>query len=156
MLTEFSGIAGVGRLFGVSPWMSISLTVIFLVAVVATGTYRQVEKIALLIGLFELAFVAVAIVSHPSRRSSKKPRSGGQAPRVRRILRSFAQFLRKGENVFRHVIRLGNPGNRQEGITLPPYKGSLETGALGANGVPKVRCRHAAISSRHFISFTAV
>ncbi|MDE3099309.1 MAG: divalent metal cation transporter [Verrucomicrobiota bacterium] len=66
MLTEFSGIAGVGQLFGVSPWMSISLTVIFLIAVVATGTYRQVEKVALLIGLFELAFVAVAIVSHPS------------------------------------------------------------------------------------------
>jgi NRAMP (natural resistance-associated macrophage protein)-like metal ion transporter len=66
MLTEFSGIAGVGLLFGVSPWMSISLTVIFLVVVVATGSYRRVELMAILIGLFELAFVAVAFVSHPS------------------------------------------------------------------------------------------
>ena len=39
---------------------------IFLVVVVATGTYRRVELVAILIGLFELAFVAVAFVSHPS------------------------------------------------------------------------------------------
>jgi Mn2+/Fe2+ NRAMP family transporter len=65
MLTEFSGIAGVGLLFGVSPWISISFTVLFMVVVVATGTYRRVELVALLIGLFELAFVAVAFVSQP-------------------------------------------------------------------------------------------
>ncbi|MGH7978825.1 MAG: NRAMP family divalent metal transporter, partial [Limisphaerales bacterium] len=66
MLTEFSGIAGVGLLFGVSPWISISLTVIFLVVVVTTGSYRRVELVAMLIGLFELAFVAAVFVSHPS------------------------------------------------------------------------------------------
>ncbi|HEX9046711.1 MAG TPA: divalent metal cation transporter [Verrucomicrobiae bacterium] len=66
MLTEFSGIAGVGLLFGISPWISILLTVVFLVTVAATGSYRQVELIALAIGVFELAFVAVACVSHPS------------------------------------------------------------------------------------------
>jgi Mn2+/Fe2+ NRAMP family transporter len=66
MLTEFSGIVGVGLLFGVSQWVSISLTVLFLVVVVATGSYQRVELVAILIGLFELAFVAVALVSHPS------------------------------------------------------------------------------------------
>ena len=66
MLTEFSGIAGVGLLFGISPWVSLSLTVIFLVVVATTGGYRRVELVAMLIGLFELAFVAVAFVSHPS------------------------------------------------------------------------------------------
>ncbi|HEV2328907.1 MAG TPA: divalent metal cation transporter [Verrucomicrobiae bacterium] len=66
MLTEFSGIAGVGALFGIPPWLSISLTVTLLVMVVATGSYRKVELIAVLIGLFEFAFVAVAFVSHPS------------------------------------------------------------------------------------------
>ncbi len=65
LLTEFSGIAGVGLLFGISPWVSILATVVFLVVVVATGSYRQVELLAILIGLFELAFVGVAIVSHP-------------------------------------------------------------------------------------------
>jgi len=66
MLTEFSGIAGVGLLFGISPWISIGSTVVFLVVVVATGSYRQVEVLAILLGLFELGFVAVALVSHPS------------------------------------------------------------------------------------------
>jgi Mn2+/Fe2+ NRAMP family transporter len=66
MLTEFSGIVGVGLLFGISPWMSVSLTVIFLAVVVVTGSYQRVELVAILIGLFELAFVAVALVSHPS------------------------------------------------------------------------------------------
>ncbi len=66
MLTEFSGIAGVGLLFGVSPWVSIGFTVVFLVVVAATGSYRQVEVLAILLGLFELAFVAVAFMSHPS------------------------------------------------------------------------------------------
>lgn len=66
MLTEFSGIAGVGLMFGISPWISILLTVAFLVTVAATGTYRQVELLALSIGVFELGFIAVALVSHPS------------------------------------------------------------------------------------------
>jgi len=66
LLTEFAGIEGVGQLFGIPPWISVSMTIAFLVIVVATGTYRQVEIVAILIGLFELAFVAVAAVSHPS------------------------------------------------------------------------------------------
>ncbi len=66
LLTEFAGIEGVGQLFGVSPWISIGLTILFLVVVVGTGSYRQVEIVAILIGLFELAFVAVAVASHPS------------------------------------------------------------------------------------------
>ncbi len=66
LLTEFAGIEGVGRLFGVAPWVSIGLTILFMVVVVGTGSYRQVEIVAMLIGMFELAFVAVAMVSHPS------------------------------------------------------------------------------------------
>ncbi|EQD80360.1 natural resistance-associated macrophage protein, partial [mine drainage metagenome] len=50
LLTEFAGIEGVGRLFGITPWVSISLTILFLVVVVATGSYRRVELIAILIG----------------------------------------------------------------------------------------------------------
>jgi len=66
ILTEFSVIAGVGSLFGVSPWISVGFIVIFLVVTAATGSYQQVELLAIMLGLFELAFVAVAFVSHPS------------------------------------------------------------------------------------------
>jgi len=66
ILTEFSVIAGVGSLFGISPWISVGMMVVFLVVTAATGSYRQVELLAILLGLFELSFVAVALVSHPS------------------------------------------------------------------------------------------
>ncbi len=65
LMTEFAGISGVGLLFGVPQWASIGGTILFLVVVVATGSYRQVEIVALLIGLFEFAFIAVAVVARP-------------------------------------------------------------------------------------------
>ncbi len=65
LLTEFAGIAGVGLLFGVPTWASVLGTVVFLVMVVASGTYRQVEAVAILIGLFELAFLGTAVASKP-------------------------------------------------------------------------------------------
>jgi NRAMP (natural resistance-associated macrophage protein)-like metal ion transporter len=66
MLSEFSGLAGVGLLFGVPKWITLLLSVSFLSAVVLTGSYRSVEKIALLFGTFELIFFFVAWKAHPS------------------------------------------------------------------------------------------
>jgi NRAMP (natural resistance-associated macrophage protein)-like metal ion transporter len=72
LLTEFAGIAGVGLLFGVPTWASVLGTVVFLVMVVASGTYRQVEVVAILIGLFELAFLGTAVASKPDLASMFK------------------------------------------------------------------------------------
>lgn len=66
IITEFSGLAGVGALFGVSTWVMMTLTVLFLAVMAWTGSYQSVERIALFIGAFELAFVYVAWKSHPS------------------------------------------------------------------------------------------
>ncbi|HEN47568.1 MAG TPA: divalent metal cation transporter, partial [Mizugakiibacter sp.] len=63
LLTEFSGIAGVGELFGVPRVVSLVLAVVFLLGVVWTGSYRRVERIAIALGLFELVFVWVALRS---------------------------------------------------------------------------------------------
>ena len=66
LLTEFSGVAGVGELYGVPradhacpsprsrcwPWS-------------LTGSYRRVERAAIAVGLFELAFFCVAWAAHP-------------------------------------------------------------------------------------------
>jgi Mn2+/Fe2+ NRAMP family transporter len=65
LLTEFSGIAAVGELFGVARSTSLVLGVACLLAVVWTGSHRRVERIAIALGLFELAFVVVACYSHP-------------------------------------------------------------------------------------------
>ena len=65
LLTEFSGVAGIGDLYGVPHSVSLPLAVAALLAVVLTGTYRRVERAAIVIGLFELAFFFVAWVARP-------------------------------------------------------------------------------------------
>jgi Mn2+/Fe2+ NRAMP family transporter len=66
LLTEFAGVAGVGELFGVSRWVSIPVTVAFLLGLAFTGSYRRVERIGIAIGLAELTFIPAMILAHPS------------------------------------------------------------------------------------------
>ena len=61
LITEFAGVAGVGVMFGVPRVTSLALAVGFLLVVVWTGSYRRVERVAIALGLFELAFVWVAL-----------------------------------------------------------------------------------------------
>lgn len=65
MVTEFSGIAGVGDLFGISPMISVSIAGLFLLLIVFTGSYRSVERIAVILGLFELVFFVVVVAAQP-------------------------------------------------------------------------------------------
>jgi len=65
LITEFSGVAGVGELFGVPRVVSLTLATALLLGVVLTGSYRRVERVAIALGLFELAFFVVAWRSHP-------------------------------------------------------------------------------------------
>jgi Mn2+/Fe2+ NRAMP family transporter len=65
LLTELSGVAGVGELYGVPRWVSLALATSALLAIVITGSYRRVERAAIVIGLFEFAFFGVAWVAHP-------------------------------------------------------------------------------------------
>ncbi|MGH8294619.1 MAG: NRAMP family divalent metal transporter [Steroidobacteraceae bacterium] len=65
LITEFSGVAGVGELFGVPRIVSLSIVTALLLAVVLTGSYRRVERVAIALGLFELAFFVVAWRAHP-------------------------------------------------------------------------------------------
>ncbi|HVY13818.1 MAG TPA: divalent metal cation transporter [Rhodopila sp.] len=66
LLTEFSGVAGVGELYGLPRAASLSIAAVALLAVVITGSYRRVERVAIAVGLFELAFFFVAWAAHPS------------------------------------------------------------------------------------------
>ncbi len=66
LITEFTGVAGIGELYGLSRGLTLPLSAAALLAVVATGSYRRVERTAIVIGLFELAFFAVAWAAHPS------------------------------------------------------------------------------------------
>lgn len=66
IISEFSGISGVGQLFGVPCWLSVLLAASFLAIIVLTGSYKSVERIAIFLGLFELIFFFVAWEANPS------------------------------------------------------------------------------------------
>ncbi|MBU6448420.1 MAG: divalent metal cation transporter [Rhodospirillales bacterium] len=65
LLSEFSGVAGVGELYGVPRAATLSLSVLFLLVVAFTGSYRRVERVAIALGLFEFVFFVIAFVSKP-------------------------------------------------------------------------------------------
>ncbi|MES1988018.1 MAG: divalent metal cation transporter [Pseudomonadota bacterium] len=66
IISEFSGLAAVGNLFGVPTWLTMFAIVIFLVMIAWTGTYRSVERVAIAFGAFELVFLVVAWDAHPA------------------------------------------------------------------------------------------
>jgi len=68
LLTELSGVAGVGELYGVPRAVSLAIAGTALLAMVITGSYRRVERAAICVGLFELAFFGVAWAAHPDLR----------------------------------------------------------------------------------------
>ena len=65
LITEFTGVAGVGELFDLSRSLTLPLAAATLLLIVATGSYKRVERAALIVGLFELAFFVVAWKAHP-------------------------------------------------------------------------------------------
>ncbi len=65
VLTELSGVAGIGELYGVPRGVTLAVATLCLLAVVLTGSYRRVERVAIAVGLFELAFFYVAWAAHP-------------------------------------------------------------------------------------------
>jgi Mn2+/Fe2+ NRAMP family transporter len=65
LVTEFTGVAGIGEMYGVSRSVTLPLAVIALIAVVLTGSHKRVDKVAIVIGAFELAFFVVAWEAHP-------------------------------------------------------------------------------------------
>ena len=66
LLTEFSGVAGVGELYGVPRGVSVGLAAAALLCIVMTGSYRRVERVAIVLGLFEFAFFGVVAAAHPN------------------------------------------------------------------------------------------
>jgi Mn2+/Fe2+ NRAMP family transporter len=60
LVSQLSGLAGAGTALGVPVWATMIVTVGGLCLVVSTGSYKAVQRLALVVGLFELAFLAMA------------------------------------------------------------------------------------------------
>jgi Mn2+/Fe2+ NRAMP family transporter len=69
LVTEFSAVAGIGELYGLSRGLTLTVAAAILLTVVLTGSYRRVERIAIVIGLFECAFFVVAWDARPDLHS---------------------------------------------------------------------------------------
>ena len=65
LLSELSGLAAVGLLFGLPSWLTMGVVVGGLTLMAYTGSYLSVERIALAIGVFELVFLLVAWQAQP-------------------------------------------------------------------------------------------
>jgi Mn2+/Fe2+ NRAMP family transporter len=65
LLSELSGLAGVGLLMGVPTPVTMSLIVVVLIFMAYRGSYLAVERIAIAVGAFEFVFLFVAWQANP-------------------------------------------------------------------------------------------
>ena len=65
LITEFSGIAASGEIFGIPKVFSVGVSFLILLFVVFTGSYRRAENIALIFSLTGFVFIPAAIFAHP-------------------------------------------------------------------------------------------
>jgi NRAMP (natural resistance-associated macrophage protein)-like metal ion transporter len=65
LLSELSGLAGAGLMFGVPVSLTMTIVVGGLIIMAYTSSYLSVERIAMFIGAFELVFLVVAWRAHP-------------------------------------------------------------------------------------------
>ena len=63
--TEFAGVAGSMEVFGISKYISVPLSAVFVWVLVVKGSYRFVEKIFLIFSLFLLVYVVSAVMGKP-------------------------------------------------------------------------------------------
>jgi Mn2+/Fe2+ NRAMP family transporter len=65
MITEFAAVAGIGELYGISRNLTLPLAASTLLVIILFRSYRRVERAAILIGSFELAFLLIAATTRP-------------------------------------------------------------------------------------------
>jgi NRAMP (natural resistance-associated macrophage protein)-like metal ion transporter len=65
MTTEFAAVAGIGELYSVSRNLTLPMAAGTLLVIVLSGSYRRVERTAILVGALELGSLLVAVMTHP-------------------------------------------------------------------------------------------
>lgn len=66
LVTQMSGLAGAGHVFGIPSWQTVAGIMTMIFVMVCTGSYRSVERVAICLGLFEFGFLVVAWRSGPN------------------------------------------------------------------------------------------
>lgn len=65
LITQMSGLVGAGSLFDIPAWQVLGVLVVLILGMVLTGSYRSVERVTIVIGMFGLAFLVMAFKAHP-------------------------------------------------------------------------------------------
>ena len=65
LVTEFAAISLATAKMGISPWLSVPVAAVALVAMVVTGSYLRWERIAIFLCIMDLCWVGMAAASHP-------------------------------------------------------------------------------------------
>jgi len=71
VICEMTAVVGIGTLYSIPKWISTSICLFFLFSIVLTGSYQRVEKLCVLIGLFELVFIVTMIMTAPDFQTFK-------------------------------------------------------------------------------------
>lgn len=65
MTAEFAGVAAAGQLFGISRYITVPLTAIFISALVLRGTFKKAERIFFVLSAVFISYVVAGFMSHP-------------------------------------------------------------------------------------------
>ena len=52
-------------LFGIPGWLSVVVATVALIVIGLSGCYRRIERIGIVVGLFEMFFIIAAFMAHP-------------------------------------------------------------------------------------------
>ncbi|GHP00412.1 hypothetical protein KSF_104590 [Reticulibacter mediterranei] len=113
LVTEFAGIAGVGEMLHISPWISVPLVTVLLIWIGVSGSYRRVERVGIAVGLLELLFLPAAFLVHPNagqiaRALTNVPLQNGNylfllAANVGAVIMPWMVFYQQGAIVDKHL-----------------------------------------------------
>jgi Mn2+/Fe2+ NRAMP family transporter len=65
LLTEFLGIAAAGEIFDIPKYLSVGISLVILILVALSGSYKKAENIALVFALSSFVFVPAAAAAKP-------------------------------------------------------------------------------------------
>ena len=65
LVTEYAAVAGVSQMFGIAPWISVSVAGVALMVIFLSGSYVRVERVAIVVGLLEVLFIIAAFLMKP-------------------------------------------------------------------------------------------
>jgi len=65
MTAEFAGVAAAGQLFGISRYVTVPLTAVFVSVLVLRGTFKKAERIFFVLSAVFISYVIAGFMSHP-------------------------------------------------------------------------------------------